>query len=227
MTTEDGFRVSQYERLADPVGTSLIESASPDPVESAETPTTSPWRVVREWVVVIGVALVVALVIRGFVVAPFSIPSGSMNPTLYKDDRILVNKLSYHLHNVNRGDVVVFNTPASTGLDPTIKHLVKRVIGLPGEVVQIHDCNVYVDGSRLDEPYTKGVCTSEPPQALGPADPDGDGKVVVPANSVFVMGDNRQPGQSRDSRFWGFVPDDLIVGRAFVIIFPFGHWRWL
>ncbi len=182
-------------------------------------------RAVREWVVVIAVALGVALLIRGFAIAPFYIPSDSMYDTLHTKDRILVNKLSYRLHDVRRGDVVVFETPPGVNFgDSRIKDLIKRVIGLPGDVIEIHDCTVFVNGQRLSEPYTNGDCTDP---ATTAADPDGDGRVVVPEKSYFVMGDNRGPGQSYDSRFWGFVNDDLIVGRAFVVILPFGNWQWL
>ncbi len=182
-------------------------------------------RAVREWVVVIAVALGVALLIRGFAIAPFYIPSESMYDTLHTKDRILVNKLSYRLHDVRRGDVVVFETPPGVDFgDDRIKDLIKRVIGLPGDVVEIHDCSVFVNGQRLDEPYIQGDCT-QPGNAS--SDPDGDGRIIVPAKSYFVMGDNRVPGQSWDSRFWGFVNENLIVGRAFVVILPFGHWQWL
>jgi signal peptidase I len=182
-------------------------------------------RAVREWVAVIAVALGVALLIRGFAIAPFYIPSNSMYDTLHTKDRILVNKLSYRLHDVRRGDVVVFETPPGVNFgDSRIKDLIKRVIGLPGDVIEIHDCNVYVNGQRLEEPYANGACTEPASPEL---DQDGDGRIVVPAKSYFVMGDNREPQQSYDSRFWGFVAEDLIVGRAFVVILPFGHWQWL
>ena len=185
----------------------------------------SHWRTLREWIIVVVVALVVALVIRTFVVAPFYIPSDSMFDTLHTDDRILVNKLSYRLHDVHRGDVVVFEKPPAVNFgDDTVEDLIKRVIGLPGDTLRFDNCAVFVNGVRLDEPYTDGACT-EPPNAT--VDPEADGEVTVPADSYFMMGDNRRPQQSFDSRFWGFVDEDLIIGRAFVIIWPRGNWGWL
>ena len=197
----------------------LTVADSVDPARSA-----SIGRTIREWIVVIAIALGVALMIRGFAIAPFSIPSGSMHQTLVEDDRILVNKLSYRLHDVRRGDVVVFEKPPNVDFGPKVKDLVKRVIGVPGDVVEIHDCQVFVNGQQLDEPYRNGDCTEKGNES---SDPDGDGRNVVPERSYLVMGDNRVSGQSWDGRFWGFVDEDLIVGRAFVVVFPFGHWRWL
>ena len=197
----------------------LTVADSADPARSA-----SIGRTIREWIVVIAIALGVALLIRGFAIAPFSIPSGSMHQTLVEDDRILVNKLSYRLHDVRRGDVVVFEKPPNVDFGPKVKDLVKRVIGVPGDVVEIRECQVFVNAELLDEPYRNGDCT-EPGNEN--SDPDHDGRIVVPKESYFVMGDNRLLGQSYDGRFWGFVDEDLIVGRAFVVVFPFGHWRWL
>jgi signal peptidase I len=188
-------------------------------------PVSSIGRTIREWVVVIAVALGVALLIRNFAIAPFSIPSGSMHQTLVERDRILVNKLSYRLHDVDRGDVVVFEKPPGVDFgDPQIKDLIKRVIGLPGDVVEIRDCEVFVNGQQLEEPYRNGDCTAPGNES---SDPDHDGRIVVPEQSYFVMGDNRELNQSNDGRYWGFVDERLIVGRAFVVVFPFGHWRWL
>lgn len=180
---------------------------------------------ILEWVAVIAIALAVALTIRGVAIQPFYIPSDSMFDTLHTHDRILVNKLSYRLHDVHRGDVIVFETPPGVNFgDDRIKDLIKRVIGTPGDTVEIRNCNVFVNGQRLQEPYVTGECTE--PASTTP-DPDGDGKIQVPPDSYFVMGDNRQSGQSYDSRFWGFVDRELIVGRAFVVILPVSHWQWL
>lgn len=195
------------------------------PSEPQPAATTGAWHAIREWGLVIGIALLVAVVIRTFAIAPFYIPSDSMFDTLSTDDRILVNKLSYRLHDVHRGDVVVFEKPPGVNFgSDDVEDLIKRVIGVPGDVLAFRDCSVFVNGQRLQEPYTDGECTDP----VGPSvDTDGDGEVVVPAESYFVMGDNRRPNQSFDSRYWGFVDDDLIVGRAFVVIWPKGNWRWL
>jgi signal peptidase I len=181
-------------------------------------------RVLVEWVIVIVVALLVAQLIKTFLLQQFSIPSESMAPTLRTGDRVFVNKLSYRLHDVNRGDVVVFERPARLP-DPRTKDLIKRVIGLPGETVEFRtaDCQVVVDGRVLEEPYlAPGTCTEAPGEAV---DPDQDGSIEVPADTVFVMGDNRNT--STDSRVFGAIEEDSIVGRAFVIIWPVGDWGWL
>src|SRR5690242_528822 len=145
-------------------------------------------RKVIEWVVLIGVALVVALVIKAFLFQAFYIPSESMVPTLKTNDRVLVNKLSYKLHDIHRGDIVVFTKPPAETSD--IKDLVKRVIGLPNETVEGRDGHIYINGKLLKEPYLpKGVTTS----TFGPES--------IPSNSIWVMGDNRT--YSRDSRYFG------------------------
>jgi len=191
-------------------------------VAAPKSRASSGLRSLLEWGLVIAVALVVALLIRRWMFQPFWIPSGSMEDTLEVGDRVLVNKLSYHLHDFNRGDVVVFEQPDTWLLGDDIKDLIKRVIGLPGESVHIEECSVFIDGRKLVEPYTDEKCT-EPPEPL--VDPDGDGTVVVPDDMLFVMGDNRTGSQ--DSRYHGFVPQSDVVGRAFVIIWPKGNWSWL
>jgi signal peptidase I len=165
-------------------------------------------RKVIEWVVLIGVALVVALVIKAFLFQAFYIPSDSMVPTLKKDDRVLVNKLSYKLHDVNRGDIVVFSKPPKEQSD--INDLVKRVVALPNEAVEAHDGHVYVDGRRLDEPYL--------PDDVVQAD---FARRKVPSGYVWVMGDNRS--NSEDSRVFGPIRESSIVGRVFVRIWPLGR----
>jgi signal peptidase I len=184
----------------------------------------SPWKAIREWAVVLVVALGAAALIRLFVLQQFYISGPSMESTLVQDDRVLVNKLSYRLHDVNRGDVVVFDRITTSG--GVIEHddLIKRVIGLPDEVVEIRDCEVFIDGSRLVEPYLD-------PTDLAQTDLTARCNVVdmepqtVPDDMVFVMGDNRP--ESFDSRMFGSVELDQIVGRAFVVIWPLSDWTWL
>jgi signal peptidase I len=164
-----------------------------------------------EWVAVIVGALVVALVVKTFLFQAFYIPSGSMEPTLRKGDRVLVNKLSYDLHDVHRGDIVVFKLPPDKVGPDGIKDLIKRVIGLPNEVIESRDGQVYIDGKLLKEPYLpKGVTTNNPPIQ----------KQTVPKDHIFVMGDNRD--NSADSRFAnrGPIPINTIVGRAFLEVWP-------
>lgn len=190
------------------------EDAAPEPTDSPPQLTRRERLVLRrrdrkrsafEWVVVIVAAVVIAVLLRAFVVQTFYIPSGSMEPTLRKNDRVVVNKLSYHLHSVHRGDIVVFTTPP--GVNKSFKDLVKRVVGLPGETVQGRDGKVLVNGTVLPEKYLPaGTLTSD----FGP--------YTVPPKSVWVMGDNR--GNSEDSRVFKAIPEHTIVGRVFVRIWP-------
>jgi signal peptidase I len=162
-----------------------------------------------EWGVLIVGALVIALLIKTFLFQAFYIPSASMEPTLKIHDRVLVNKLSYHLHPVHRGDIVVFKAPAEERT-AQIKDLVKRVIGLPGDTIEAREGHVYVDDRLLSEPYLpKGTVTDDLP------------KQVVPANSYFMMGDNRQA--SSDSRVFGPIKRSTIIGRAFIRMWPVTH----
>lgn len=171
-----------------------------------------------EWVVLIASALVIALLIKTFLFQAFYIPSESMKPTLNIGDRVLVNKLSYRVHDVNRGDIVVFETPPKEkDANGKIKDLVKRVIGLPGETLETHNGIVFVNGRQLEEPYLRnGVKTC----ALNsPAGTCGDLQATtIPSNDVFVMGDNRTA--SKDSRSFGAITESSIVGRVFVRIWP-------
>lgn len=173
---------------------------------------------VVEWVAVIVGAVLLALVVKTFLLQAFYIPSLSMAPTLEKGDRVLVNKLSYKVHDVNRGDVVVFTRPPGES-ETDIQDLIKRVVGLPGDKLVIKDGGVYVDGQRLKESYLPpGTVTSTETTPIKCTDAD---PCVIPQGKVWVMGDNR--GDSRDSRFFGPIAESSIVGRAFVIVWPFGH----
>jgi signal peptidase I len=166
-----------------------------------------------EWVAVIVGALVVALVVKTFLFQAFYIPSASMEPTLKKGDRVLVNKLSYDLHDINRGDIVVFELPPEKVGPDGIKDLIKRVIGLPGDVIETRDGIVYINDKRLEEPYLPdGVKTDQP----------SIDRKTVPKDHIFVMGDNRD--NSMDSRYEsrGPIPIDTVVGRAFIQVWPPG-----
>jgi signal peptidase I len=165
-------------------------------------------RNVVEWVVILVVALVGAFMVRTFLIQAFFIPSDSMLPTLQQHDRVLVNKLSYSLHPVHRGDIVVFTH--SPGFDPAFKDLIKRVIALPGETVEGHDGHVYIDGHLLQEPYLPATAVTS----------DFAPKVIA-AHSYWVMGDNRT--NSTDSRVFGAITRHQIVGRAFILWWPLGR----
>ncbi|HMJ77926.1 MAG TPA: signal peptidase I [Iamia sp.] len=173
-----------------------------------------------EWVAVIAGAVIIALVVRTFLFTTFWIPSGSMEPTLMGEgrrDRVVVNRLAYQWGEPGRGDIIVFEVPETEAVievDGQVVHdLIKRVIGLPGETVELRDGEVFIDGEKLDEPYLP-----DGTQTLAP-DPSRD-TFVVPEDCVFVMGDNR--GASRDARFWQTpcVPEGDIVGKAFIRIWP-------
>lgn len=172
-----------------------------------------------EWIAVIVGALVVALVVRTFLIQAFYIPSASMEPTLKEGDRVLVNKVSYDVGDISRGDIVVFELPPDQVGPDGIKDLIKRVIALPGETIETRDGEVYIDGRRLEEPYlAEGMITGDPASGNNPE----IARQTVPEGTVFVMGDNR--ANSHDSRYpdRGPIPIDSIVGRAFVIVWPIG-----
>jgi signal peptidase I len=172
-----------------------------------------------EMAVVVVVAVVIALVLRTFVVATYSIPSGSMEPTLQIGDRILVNKLSYDLHGVQRANIVVFSTPRDEHCaGPPVSNLVKRVIGLPGETISLSGGQVVIDGKVLPEPWLPASVQKEnypgpssQPYAL-------NHPYKIPAGDVFVMGDNRP--ESCDSRYWGPIAESSIVGKVDLRIWP-------
>ncbi len=158
----------------------------------------------------LGMAVLLAIVLRIFVVQAFTIPSGSMIPTLLVGDYILVNKFIYHFRPVARGDIVVFRSPE----DPS-RDYIKRVIGLPGEEVALKDGTVFIQDRSLDEPYV--MSSSDGPWAGWHSPRENWGPKVIPAGKYFVLGDNR--ANSRDSRVWGFLDDARIRGRAFIIYF--------
>ncbi len=162
-------------------------------------------RNILEWMVVLFAAALVAVLLRTFVFQAFFIPSESMETTLFENDRILVNKVSYRLHDVNRGDVVVFRRPDDQPGE--IRDLIKRVIALPGETIEGRDSQIYINDQLLIEPYLDGNRFGD----FGPTE--------VPEGELFMMGDNRD--QSLDSRRFGTIEDDRIVGRAFFLFWPF------
>lgn len=176
-------------------------------------------RALVEWLVVLVVALVAALLIKTFAIQAFYIPSGSMEPTLKPGDRVLVNKLAYDFHPVHEGDIIVFRRPPGD-TDLQIGDLIKRVIGLPGETVLVKNCSIYINGKLLSQPYLpKGwQDPSSPYCTTWPSSSPLSNPYHVPAGYYLVMGDNRQ--DSYDSRYWGALPASYIVGRAFVRIWP-------
>lgn len=166
---------------------------------------------VRETIETIVIALVLAFLIRTFVVQTFWIPSGSMEQTLLVGDRIMAYKLFYSMNNVQRGDIVIFKFPLDTR-----KEFVKRAIGLPGDVIEIVDKTVFVNGNKLVESY---VVHADRRNVGFPR--DRYGPVEVPADHLFVLGDNRDA--SEDSRYWGYVPAKNLTGEVFLIYWS--PWR--
>lgn len=191
---------------------------------SNEGPIQPKKNIFREYGEAILIAVILALFIRTFVVQAFKIPSGSMKPTLLVGDHILVNKFIYGVKlpfsditlipvkDPKRGDIVVFEFPE----DPE-KDFIKRVIAVAGDTVQIRNKKVYINDKPMDDPYGTHL---DPHSIRGEARPrDNFGPVIVPANSLFVMGDNRD--HSYDSRFWGFVNLPAVKGKAFIM-----YWSW-
>jgi signal peptidase I len=187
----------------------------------------------RELPILLGVAILVAIVVRAFVLQTFFIPSESMEHTLNINDRVLVNKLVYDFRSPSRGEVVVFKAPQSWRGDPAEEDFIKRVIGVGGDRVVCCDAEhrIVVNGHPLDEPYLNHDSTSR----NGSSSPD-DFDVKVPAGRLWVMGDNRtHSGDSRQQYVNGnsqdpvaaTIPEDAVIGRAFVIFWPFGRAGWL
>lgn len=175
------------------------------------------WRQIREWVTVIVVAVVIATLLRTFVVQQYYIAGPSMETTLWGNDRVLVNKLAYRVGDPQRGDVIVFDRITTNG--DTVQHddLIKRVIGLSGETVEIRDCQVLINGTPIVEPWLAEVAPEVSPESnCGTANLD---PVQVGENQVFLIGDNRP--MSFDSRMFGPIDRDLIRGKAMLVIWPF------
>lgn len=205
------------------------ESSGPDLVEvwheldehddgdHGEPPEGRWLRSVLEWGAVILGALVVALLIKTFLLQAYYIPSQSMQPTLEVSDRVLVNKLSYNFNDISRGDLVVFKRPANEPGD--IDDLIKRVVALEGETINIVDGQILIDGRLLVEPYIADGVRSGPivdtSRCVNDLAVEG---CTIPEGHVYVMGDNR--GDSRDSRWFGPVEEGSIVGRAFLKVWP-------
>ena len=202
-----------------------IDAAAPPPIPEGKAAGGSSGgiRNTIEWVGIVVGALAVALLVKTFLIQAFFIPSLSMFPTLDEGDRVLVNKLSYKLHDVNRGDMVVFDRPDGQP-ESDIKDLIKRVIGLPGETVELRNKKVFVNGQALQEPYVHFLDAAHGAAEVTSFDVrERYGPVQVPAAQYFVMGDNRD--NSQDSRYWGFLPRHYIKGKALMIYWSYESGR--
>ncbi len=201
----------------------LFNKSKEDSVTAVEA-TKKVKSTVREYAEAIGMALILALFIRTFIVQAFKIPSGSMIPTLQIGDHILVNKLTYGIRipfwgnyivefkKPRRGDVVVFIFPEDRSKD-----FIKRVVGVAGDVVEIRGKKIYINNLPWEDPHAH--FEGDGRQGKGFYIRDDYGPTRVPENHVFVMGDNRD--RSYDSRFWGFVNLQAVRGKAFII-----YWSW-
>ena len=190
-----------------------------EPTISTDAPESHPvTKALRDWFLVVVLALGAALLVRVYVLQQFYISGPSMETTLFGNNRVLVNKLSYRLHDIRRGDVVVFDRVTTS--DGSVSHddLIKRVIALPGDTIEIKNCIVIINSKPTVEPYLDK-------DVLEITDPVNRCRVAnmpvqkVPVKKIFVMGDNRS--ESFDSRSFGPISESLIVGRAFAIVWPF------
>ena len=195
----------------------VIESEGMTPEEPSGS---SPGRVLRDWIIVVAIALGAALLVRVYVLQQFYISGPSMESTLFENNRVLVNKLSYRLHDIHRGDVVVFDRITTSGGVIAHDDLIKRVIGVEGDVVEIKKCKVFVNSKSVSEPYLDKEVLARPTLTdrcrVVEMQP-----IKVPKNQLFVMGDNRP--ESFDSRSFGTIPEKLVIGRAFAIVWPFSR----
>lgn len=191
--------------------------SDPDSVQAVE-PTKHKRSGLAEWIIVVVVAISSALLVRAYVLQQFAVEGTSMLNTLHPNDRVLVNKLSYRLHDPRRGDVVVLKRIESNAQE---RDLIKRVVALPGETIEYHDCQLFINNVLLNEPYLDPQIVS--PNRCGADQP----AVVVEPDHVFVMGDNR--GGSLDSRdsSVGQIAYGNLIGRAFVVMWPYADWQWL
>jgi len=210
------------------------EEARKNPKKQAENQAADLPGKFRELVNLVVFVVIAVLLMRGFVIQAFKIPSGSMLPTLQIGDHLLVNRFIYGLRvpyyslgdwqmpfagtlllpisQPKRGDIIVFRYPKDPDTD-----YIKRVIGLAGDTVEVRDKVVYINGEKATDPHAHFTDGLTPDAMKGPR--DNFGPVRVPADHLFVMGDNRD--NSSDSRFWGFVPDKNVLGKAFIL-----YWSW-
>jgi signal peptidase I len=191
--------------------------------------TAAPFKksVVREYFESIVIAVILALFVRTWVVQAFKIPTGSMENNLLIGDHLLVNKFIFGptplaigravlpVRPIRRGDILVFKYPEEPDRD-----FIKRVIGLPGETVELRAKKIYINGKPLDEPYVHFLRPASALSEVTSADvSENYGPVTVPSDQFFVMGDNRD--NSQDSRYWGFLPRDYVKGKALIIYWSY------
>ena len=214
----EGMEISEVSELVAADEAETGEAIRTDLSEKQRTQMRAVW----EWVFVVVIAIGAAMLIRLFLFQQYYIDGPSMQTTLMPQDRVLVNKMSYKLHDIHRGDVIVFDRVTN---ETQHDDLIKRVMGLAGETLEIRSCIVYVDGVLVDEPYLNPEQTSQIEPSARCGSHTDMAPTVVPEHTVFVMGDNRV--QSFDSRDFGPIDTDKVRGRAFVVIWPASAWAWL
>lgn len=185
---------------------------------------TNKKKIIWEYTKAIITALILAMLIRAYIIQAFKIPSGSMTPTLLIGDHILVNKFLYGtkipfsgkrvfmFKKPERGDIIVFKYPENPSKD-----FIKRVVAAEGDVIESKNKMIHVNGSKVNEPYARHTDSSMRPMGIEPR--DNFGPVIVPKDKYFVMGDNRD--QSYDSRYWGYVDIKDVKGKALIL-----YWSW-
>jgi signal peptidase I len=183
-----------------------IEVVGQRPIKHRKLVLPLNWKEVKEWALLLVVAAAIALFLRTFIIEPRYVPTPSMVPTIMVNDRLYVEKISPRFGTLKRGMIVTFLAPEQTGRDD---YLVKRLIGLGGDVVSISGGRLYVNGEAVYEPYLNEPMRSDFPE------------VTVPKGKIFLMGDNRN--HSQDSRSWGSVDVSCVKGQALFIYFPFSH----
>jgi signal peptidase I len=193
----------QPDPIAEPLAPPPVSEPTGAPAAEAEGPRADGWTMVREIVETVVFSLIIFLLIRQ-VIQNYRIENHSMEPNFYEGQFVLVNKLAFKLGQPARGDVVVFHNPRNTNED-----YIKRIIGLPGDTIEVHDSHIYVNGQQVIENFPHNEIT--PGEYMPP--------VTVGDNQLFVMGDNRP--NSSDSRVFGPISQDLAVGKAWLRIWPF------
>lgn len=164
---------------------------------------------IREITEVVVLAVIAAIFFKTFIVEMYWVPSESMVPTIVVKDRVVVTKFNYWFREPEHGEVVVFKSPTEEN-----KNLIKRLIGVPGDTVEFKDNALYINGEKVDEPYLSEEAFSV-----------DYGPIILPEKMYFMCGDNRQ--HSLDSRSWGFVSEDLLIGKGVAVYWPVQHANWL
>ncbi len=202
---EPGGTLPEAAARPEPEPTPAPPPAALPPAEEPAARATSPWRVLWELLHDVSVAVLFCFFLVTFVAQAFRVQGTSMQPLLQDGERIVVNKLLYRFHPIERGDVVVFWYPR----DPSVS-FIKRVVGLPGDLLELRDGYLYVNGRLLEEPYLNGRPSFRDLSNMAPTE--------VKPGFYFVLGDHR--GSSNDSRNWGEVPEKYIYGKAVVRFWP-------